>query len=139
MKRLVSLALILAIGLGISLFGDRLAQRLLDERLAPLLEDNLGLPVAIGATKARLFLLQATTPRLVMGDPAAPAVVAGNVTVRIDLSALLEGEIRLASATAEDSSFLTVGARSITVALSATSKCFRYKTPSRCKPLALLD
>jgi hypothetical protein len=102
LKRIISLIVLLAVVGGLSLFGDSIAEKMLDRELAPLLSRNLGLPVTLAPMKTRLFRLQAKSDRLVMGDSSNPAVVAGNVTVRLSWTHLLRGEIRLSYASASD-------------------------------------
>jgi hypothetical protein len=95
----ITLILFLAV---LALAGDRIAGRTLDAQLAPLLTEELGLPVTLEPIKARLLALKASSAKLVMGNPDDPAVVAENVEVSLSLSALLDGEIRLSTASAKD-------------------------------------
>lgn len=102
MKKLVFVISVVVFALVVALGGNRIAGRILDAQLAPLLTDVLGLPVTLGPIKANLLQLKARTPRLVMGPEEDPAVVAENVTVTLSLEALLEGEIRLDFASARE-------------------------------------
>lgn len=84
------------------MWGNRLIGHALDAQLGPLLTKQLGLPVQLSPITAHLMQLQASSPKLIMGDPLAPAIVATNVEVRLAWSDLLDGEIRLVSASASD-------------------------------------
>jgi hypothetical protein len=99
-KRLLPIAVSLFAIVLLAVFGNVITAQMLDQRLAPLLSQQLGVAVTLAPTSANLLGLRASTPRLVMGDSGAPAIVAENVSVRLDLRALLGGEIRLAAATA---------------------------------------
>ena len=83
MKRFLAPALILFTFIGLVLGGNALLARILDDRLPPLLTRVLGLPVTIAALDADILSLTATTPRLVMGSPDNPAVVARSVRVTL--------------------------------------------------------
>ena len=102
MKRYLAPALILFISIGLFLGGNSLLARILDDRLPPLLTDVLGLPVTIDPLKADIVSLTASTPRLVMGGDTNPAVIAENVTVSLNWSDLLRGEIRLIDGSISD-------------------------------------
>lgn len=101
-KRLIFALIMLATVIILTVWGDRIAGRILDRELAPLLARELGLPVELAPIQARLWQLKARSPKLVMGDPDDPAVVAHEVEVAIPLKALLRGEVRLRSAAARD-------------------------------------
>lgn len=79
-----------------------MASRALDAQLASLLTRELGLPVQLAPIKARILRLQASTPKLIMGDPANPAIVATDVVVSLAWADLLNREIRLVKASAND-------------------------------------
>lgn len=101
-KRLILASFLLLVIVVVSIWGDRILSRTLDAKLGPLLTQELGLPVQLAPIKARLFTLKARTPRLVMGDPDNPAVVATDVEVTLAWSDLLNREIRLVHANASD-------------------------------------
>ena len=102
MKRSVfAIVLILALA-ALTLWGNRLVGHTLDAELASLLTRQLGLPVQLAPIKANLWQLQASSPKLTMGDPQDPAVVATAVSVTLEWSDLLAGEVRLVSASAAD-------------------------------------
>ncbi len=102
MKRSVfAIVLILALA-ALTLWGNRLVGHTLDAELASLLTRQLGLPVQLAPIKANLWQLQASSPKLIMGDPQDPAVVAAGVSVTLEWSDLLAGEVRLVSASAAD-------------------------------------
>ena len=86
----------------LTIWGDRLAGRALDDQLGPLLTRELGLPVSLAPIQARLLGLRASTARLVMGDPNDPAVVATDVSVTLAWSDLFKREIRLVTASGAD-------------------------------------
>ena len=102
MKRLIIISIILVTLILLAVWGDRIAGRALDAELGDLLTEELGLPVQLAPIKAELLRLTASTGKLVMGDPDNPAVLATDVVVRLSMSALLEGEIRLVYASATD-------------------------------------
>ena len=102
MKRPVIAATILIIALLLTIWGDRLASRALDDQLGPLLTRELGLPVSLAPIQARLLGLRASTAKLVMGDPNDPAVVATDVSVTLAWSDLFNREIRLVTASGSD-------------------------------------
>ena len=101
-KRLI-FATVVIVSLGaVMIWGDRILSRTLDTELAPLLSKQLGLPVQLAPIQARIFGLQANSDKLIMGDPKDPAVVATDVEVTLAWSALLQGEVRLVYASAND-------------------------------------
>ncbi len=85
---------LLAVG-ALTLWGNRLIGHTLDAELGPLLTRQLGLPVQLAPIDAHLWQLQASSPRLIMGDPQDPAVVATDVTVTLAWTDLLDRKIRL--------------------------------------------
>ncbi len=102
MKRfLFAIALVLVLAAS-TLWGNRLIGRTLDAELGPLLTRQLGLPVQLAPIEANLWQLEASSPKLTMGDPQDPAVVATAVKVSLDWADLLERKIRLVSAGASD-------------------------------------
>ena len=102
MKRLIIISIILVTLILLAISADRIAGRALDAKLGDLLTKELGLPVTLAPINAELLRLTASTEKLVMGDADNPAVLASNVVVRLSMSALLEGEIRLSYASATD-------------------------------------
>lgn len=100
-KKLIFAIVAAAIVLALAIWGNRIAGRALDAQLAPLLTDELGLPVALAPIKANLLQLKAGSARLVMGPEDNPAVTASDIVVRLSLDALLQREIRLEFAGAE--------------------------------------
>ncbi|MFL3653977.1 MAG: hypothetical protein ACJ04P_02780 [Halioglobus sp.] len=102
MKRRIFATVVIVTIAALSFFGNQLAGRALDAKLAPLLAKQLGLPVQVGPITAHLLQLRAQSSTLVMGDAKDPAVAATNVEVSLVLSALLRGEIRLRHASADD-------------------------------------
>ena len=102
MKRNTVIVIILLTVISLTILGDRILARILDQELPPLLTRELGLPVHLDPLKANIFSLTATTPRLVMGPADTPAVVATQVEVSLNWSDLLRGEIRLITARGED-------------------------------------
>ena len=101
-KRPIIAATILICILILTVWGDRIAGRALDDQLGPLLTRELGLPVSLAPINARLWRLKASTAKLVMGDPNDPAVVATDVTVTLAWSDLFNREIRLVTASGSD-------------------------------------
>ncbi len=102
MKRyLIPLSVLLAL-VALATAGNRIAGRILDAQLAPLLTRELGLPVSLGPITASLGQLKARTPTLVMGRSDDPAVTASEVEVRLAWSDLIRGEIRLVAAAAAE-------------------------------------
>ena len=101
-KRPIIAATILICILILTIWGDRLAGRALDDQLGPLLTRELGLPVSLAPITARLWGLRAGTAKLVMGDPNDPAVVATDVSVTLAWSDLFNREIRLVTASGAD-------------------------------------
>ena len=101
-KRPIIAAIILICILILTVWGDRIAGRALDDQLGPLLTRELGLPVSLAPIDARLWRLEASTAKLVMGDPNDPAVVATDVTVTLAWSDLFNREIRLVTASGSD-------------------------------------
>ena len=104
MKRVfLNLFVVLALaGVAAALSGNRLVAATLDAQLAPLLTRQLGLPVTLAPIEAKSLSLRATSAKLVMGDPADPAVVATDVRVRLSWPKLLTGTISFVHAAAED-------------------------------------
>ncbi len=101
MKRLTFYGIALAVLAALVLSSNYLVARALDAQLAKLLSRELGIEVTLGPTRARIPSLTVHSPSLVMGDPARPALVASGVSVSLDWSDLLRGEIRLRRATGE--------------------------------------
>lgn len=102
MKRLIFAAVVIVSVGALIIWGDRILARTLDAELAPLLSKQLGLPVQLGPMQARVMGLKATTPKLVMGDPKDPAVIATSVEVSLAWADLLRGDVRLVYASADD-------------------------------------
>lgn len=102
MKRLILASTVILLAAVLTLWGSRLVGRALDAELGPLLTRELGLPVQLSPITAHLLQLKATSPKLVMGEPGKPSVVATDIEVSLVLSALLHGEIRLLHASATD-------------------------------------
>ncbi len=94
-KRLFVPGIILLALVSLTYWSNGLLARALDARLPPLLSRELGLPVSLAPTQAWIPKLAVHSPRLVMGDPAEPALVATGVSVALDWGDLLRGEIRL--------------------------------------------
>ena len=102
MKRLI-IASVVIVSLGaLGYWGNRILERTLDAELAPLLSKQLGLPVLLGPIQAHALLLRASSPTLVMGDPKDPAVTATAVHVTLAWADLLQGDVRLVYASADD-------------------------------------
>lgn len=99
MKRLIIPGLALLAIAALGMWGNRILEHTLDAELPKLLSRELGIPVSLGPTKTRITTLTVRSPRLVMGDPASPALVANRVSVSLNWSDLLHGEIRLRRAT----------------------------------------
>ncbi len=97
MKKLLPAGIILAI-FALALWGNRLAGRVLDAELGALLTREIGIPTILGPIKANVLRLTASTPKLVMGSPENPALVATGVEVSLAWPDLLKGEIRLVQA-----------------------------------------
>ena len=95
MTRLIIPGLILLAVLALFYGGDRILARALDAKLPELLTRELGIPVSLAPTRTRITTLTVQTPKLVMGDPSNPALVASQVSISLDWSDLLHGEIRL--------------------------------------------
>ena len=102
MKRFIIATVVIASLGAVIIWGDRLLARTLDAELAPLLSKQLGLPVELEPIQAGILQLKATSNKLIMGDPKDPAVVATSVEVTLAWSALLQGEVRLVYASADD-------------------------------------
>ncbi|MCP5190283.1 MAG: AsmA family protein [Pseudomonadales bacterium] len=101
MKRLfLSVTLIALLTLAAILWAPRIVERVLDAELAPLLTREIGITTSLGPLTADLRTMTARSPRLVMGDPQHPAVLATDVEVRVDWRALLHSELRLLQASA---------------------------------------
>lgn len=101
MKKLI-FAVFVALIATAGFLGDRIVGRTLDTQLAPLLTEQLGLPVHLEPIGATVFTLQATSARLIMGDPSDPAVIADNVRVRLSWPHLVKRELRLIYASADN-------------------------------------
>lgn len=101
MKRLTFYGIALAVLAALVLSSNFLVARALDAQLAKLLSRELDIEVTLGPTRARIPSLTVYSPTLVMGDPARPALVATGVSVSLDWSDLLHGEISLRRATGE--------------------------------------
>jgi hypothetical protein len=101
-KRLIFASVVILALATLTFWGNRIAGRMLDAELGPLLTRELGLPVQLSPIKTKLLKLQANSPKLIMGNPQNPAVVATDVEVTLSLPALLHGEIRLKIADAAD-------------------------------------
>lgn len=102
MKRLIFSGLALLAVVTLAMWGNRILERTLDAELPSLLSRELGIPVTLAPTQARIATLTVYTPRLIMGDPADPALSATRVSVALDWSDLLHGEIRLRRASGEE-------------------------------------
>ena len=102
MKRLTVYGIALAVLAALVLSSNFLVARALDAQLAKLLSRQLGIEVTLGPTRARIPSLTVYSPKLVMGDPARPALVATGVSVSLEWSDLLHGEIRLRRASGSD-------------------------------------
>jgi len=87
-------AVLLAMG-ALAYWGNSLLARTLDAKLPGLLSSELGIAVTLQPTRASIATLTVHTPRLVMGNPDDPALVATDVMVSLNWSDLLHGEIRL--------------------------------------------
>lgn len=97
MKRLIIPGLILLAALALFYGGNRILARVLDAQLPELLTRELGIPVTLAPTRIRIATLTVHTPKLVMGDPGNPALVASQVSISLAWPDLLHGEIRLRS------------------------------------------
>jgi len=95
MKKLLITGLLLLVVAALAVWGNRMLGRVLDAELPPLLTRELGIPVSLGPIQARGLALTASSPKLVMGPPDDPALVATGVAVSLNWSDLLRGEIRL--------------------------------------------
>ena len=102
MKRLIFVSIVALTLLVLTIGGDRILSRALDAELAPLLTRQLGLPVQLAPINAKILTLTAITPKLVMGDPNNPAIVATDLEVTLTWADLLHREIRLVTASADD-------------------------------------
>lgn len=103
MKRLKVFLLIALLILAALLWGgQRALERTLDAELPPLLSNQLGIRVSLDPIRTELRTLRAQSPKLVMGDPAKPALVATDISVSLAWHELLRGEIRLVTASAGD-------------------------------------
>ena len=99
---LIFLVVLIVAGVAATLWGNRFVAATLDTQLAPLLTQQLGLPVTLAPIEAHSLSLRAKSARLVMGDPADPAVVATDLEVRLSWPDLLTGNISLVYAAADD-------------------------------------
>lgn len=95
MKRLIIPGIILAAVLALFQWGNRMLESALDAQLPGLLTRELGIQVTIDPVKTWIPKLTVHTEKLVMGDPAKPALVATGVNISLAWSDLLHGEIRL--------------------------------------------
>ncbi|MCP5129603.1 MAG: AsmA family protein [Pseudomonadales bacterium] len=95
MKRLITPGIALLVIIALAVSANRILQRTLDAELPKLLSSQLGIAVTLEPTRTRISTLTVRTPRLVMGDPDNPALVATRVMVSLNWSDLLRGEIRL--------------------------------------------
>ena len=95
MKKPIITGLILLAALALWHWGNRILEQTLDRELPKLLSSELGIAVTLAPTRTWIPTLTVRTPQLVMGDPANPALVATRVSVSLDWSDLLHGEIRL--------------------------------------------
>lgn len=102
MKRLLFFGFLLLTVLGISLWGNRLVERALDAELGALLSKKLGVAVELAPVQTSVLRLKISSPRLVMGDPQSPALVATDITISLSLKDLLHRQIRLLQASASD-------------------------------------
>jgi hypothetical protein len=101
-KRSIVALFVLAALAAMTLWGNRLLGRTLDAELAPRLSALLGLPVTLAPISAHLLQLKASSPKLVMGNPQDPAVVATDVEVTLAWDDLWHGEIRLVRVSGTD-------------------------------------
>jgi uncharacterized protein involved in outer membrane biogenesis len=95
LKRLIIPGIILAVVLALFQWGNSLLETTLDAELPGLLTRELGIQVTIDPVKTWIPNLKVHTAKLVMGDPANPALVATGVNISLAWSDLLQGEIRL--------------------------------------------
>ena len=95
MKRLIIPGLVLLALLALFQWGNSILEHTLDTELPKLLTRELGIPVTLAPTRTRITTLTVQSPKLIMGEPANPALVATGVTVSLDWADLLSGEIRL--------------------------------------------
>ena len=95
MKRLIIPGIILAVVLALFQWGNSLLETTLDAKLPGLLTQELGIQVTIEPVKTWIPKLKVYTAKLVMGDPANPALVATGVNISLAWADLLKGEIRL--------------------------------------------
>lgn len=102
MKRLILALLFLATLAAVTLWGNQLIGRTLDAELAPRLSRALGLPVSLAPISVHLLQLKVRSPKLVMGNPADPAVEATDVVVTLAWDDLWNREIRLVNVTGTD-------------------------------------
>lgn len=97
MKKLIVVGLLLLAVIALIFWGNRALEKILDAELAQLLTRQLGIPVTLGPTRARVSTLTVHSPTLVMGNPASPALTASDVSISLAWPDLLRGEIRLRS------------------------------------------
>ena len=100
-RRLLALSFLL-LTLGALIWGKQVTESLLDQKLAPLLTEQLGIPVRLAPIRVHLLSLRASSDRLRMGENDNLAIDASKVKVTLAWKSLLRGEIRLHSAQAED-------------------------------------
>jgi len=102
LKRFTFYGIALAVLAALLMSSNYLVARALDAQLAKLLSRELGIKVTLAPTRAWIPSLTVRSPKLVMGDPASPALVATGVSVSLDWPDLLHGEIRLRRASGSD-------------------------------------
>ncbi|MBP6700121.1 MAG: AsmA family protein [Halioglobus sp.] len=101
MKRIILTGLALGATLTLLYSGNRIIAHVLDAELPGLLSRELSIPVSLEPTRAWAPTLTVHSPRLVMGDPSNPALVVTQVSVSLDWTDLLRGEIRLRRASGD--------------------------------------
>ncbi len=101
MKRLILPGLAILAVVALFNWGNRILEQTLDAELPKLLTRELGIPVTLAPTRTWIPTLTVNSPKLVMGDPASPALVANRISVSLDWADLLHGEIRLRRATGD--------------------------------------
>jgi hypothetical protein len=86
--------------IALSLWGNQIVERALDAKIAVILSKQLGIPVTLEPIRVNILRLSASSPKLVMGNPDTPAIVATDVQVSLSLSDLANREMRLRDASA---------------------------------------
>jgi hypothetical protein len=109
LKRFLIIGSTLALLIALVFSAGRIVGRVLDHELAGLLSSALGLPVDIERIHADLTSLDFSTHRLTVGDLNDPVVVATDVIVGLSWAHLLQGELRLVRAAADDLSLKPSG------------------------------